>query len=580
MKRPIFLRVFLGFSAVILLSLLAFALFSLRISQAGSREGLQKGLERTAEAAGVAALPLAASGRSAPLDALAHDIGGKSHARITIIDPRGVVLADSEQDPAAMENHAGRPEVAVALAGKTGAAVRFSSTLGKDMLYVAVPLALPDGATAVARASAPRTELDAAGSQFSKAIALFALALLAASLVTALLLSRSILRPLAELSQAVGRIAGGDFSARIYLPRKDEVTDLAASFNDMGVKVQGLFDEVTRRTRELDGIFSSVTQGIALIDREGLILRANRAFGEIVGAPEAQGKRVWEVVREARLIELIDRARLHGPSPAQEIEIADRSYLFTAARMGESGELVTVLHDISEPRRLEELKRDFVTNASHELRTPLTAVRGYLELLQADFTGEKARWLEAIRRNTDRMTAIVEDLLRLSRLEGSQPDFSPGPADLAQLVRQAAEAFGRRAEEKGLSLAVSLPDDLPRIQADPFLLEQMLVNLIDNAVKYTETGEIRVSCLREGDGVAIEVADTGIGIPPEHVPRIFERFYVVDKSRSRKLGGTGLGLSLVKHIVGLHGGTIDVESAPGEGTRFVVRLPIDAARAS
>jgi two-component system phosphate regulon sensor histidine kinase PhoR len=439
------------------------------------------------------------------------------------------------------------------------------------MLYVAVPIAVSGGRPAVVRASAPRTELSAAGSEFTGVTALFALALLGVSLAAALLLSRSILRPLAELSDAVRRFADGDFSSRIYLHRKDEVTRLAEGFNEMGEKVQGLFSELTRRTDELDGIFSSVTQGIALIDGNSRIIRSNHAFAEIVGT-DVRGTRIWEVVRSARLMELLERARRNEQVPAEEFEIGKRSCLCTVVRMGE--ELITVLQDMSGPRRLEEIKRDFVMNASHELRTPLTAIRGFLELLEGDLAGEKARWLDAVKRNTDRMTAIVEDLLRLTRLEGSNPDFSPVSLDLAGLVGVAAETFSRRAEEKGISLIFNLSEDLPRIHADPFYLEQMLVNLIDNAVKYTENGEIRVSIAADGNRLRLEVADTGIGIAPEHISRIFERFYVVDKSRSRKLGGTGLGLSIVKHIVQIHGGTIGVESTPGKGSRFIVRLPM------
>jgi two-component system phosphate regulon sensor histidine kinase PhoR len=573
MRLPIFLRVFLAFAFVILASILAFTVYSMRISRVESEQGLRKGLERTAETAGAAVLAMIPSGRSAIMDSMVAEIGARSLSRLTVIDPQGIVLADSEQDPAVMENHASRPEVALAMSGSIGSAVRFSSTLSKDMLYVAVPLTLPGGATAVVRASAPRTELDATRSQFTGPIAVFSLILLAASLAVALLVSRSILLPLAELSSAVNRFAAGDFAARIYLRGKDEVAGLASRFNEMGERVQQLFQEVTRRTRELDGIFSSVTQGIALLNNGGRITRANPAFTEIVGAAVTQDRKIWEVVRAPRLVELVDQANLHGVSPIEDMEIGERRYLCTVVKMGEGGELIVVLHDISEPKRLEEIKRDFVTNASHELRTPLTAIKGFLELLQGDLSGQNARWLDAIKRNAERMTAIVEDLLRLSRLEGAHPDFTPSPVDVGRLVRDASEAFVRRAEEKGISLVLQCPDDLPKIQADPFQLEQMLVNLIDNAVKYTEAGEIRITCGRQDDGILLEVADTGIGIPREHQDRIFERFYVVDKSRSRKLGGTGLGLSLVKHIVRVHGGSIDVESEPGKGTRFIVSLP-------
>ncbi len=572
MKLRIFLRVFLGFSVLILISLFAFAVFSLRISGAGSREGLEKGLKRTANAAGAALLSLVPAGRSEDMDALASGMAERADVRLTVVDPDGTILADSEQNPAGMENHASRPEIAAALSGETGVSVRFSSTLSRDLLYVAVPLVLPDGRIAVVRASAPRSELDAAASEFTGATLLFALGLLAVSLTAALLIARSILNPLGQLSEAVGSFAAGDFTARLHLRGKDEVAGLATRFNDMGEKVQALFAEVTSRTRELDGIFGSVTQGIALLDADSRIVRANRAFGEIVGAPDARGMKIWEAVKTAGLVEYVERAR-RADAQAEEMEIGDRRFLCTAAKMGEGEGLILVLQDISGPKRLEELKRDFVTNASHELRTPLTAIRGFVEILEGDLSGENARRLGAIGRNVERMTAIVEDLLRLSRLEGAQPDFTPTETDLGRLVREAAEGFGPRAQEKGLRLDISVPPWPLRVRADAFQVERMLVNLIDNAVNYTERGEVRVSCAEDGEGARIEVSDTGIGIPEQHIPRVFERFYVVDKSRSRALGGTGLGLSLVKHIVMLHGGRIELKSAAGAGSVFTIWLP-------
>jgi len=246
----------------------------------------------------------------------------------------------------------------------------------------------------------------------------------------------------------------------------------------------------------------------------------------------------------------------------------------TVERMVGREELIVVLSDTTDTRRLEAVKRDFVVNASHELRTPLTSILGSLEMLEGEVEGEAARWVQAIQRNADRMTAIVQDMLMLSRLEAREAEPSPERVDLRRLIEDVTGMFAHRAQSQGIALTLSIPGDLPHITADAFLIEQMLVNLVDNGLKYTEKGEVRVLCETEGaDLVRIEVADSGIGIPAESLPRIFERFYVVDKSRSRKLGGTGLGLAIVKHIVQSHGGTIDVESTPGGGTRFVVRLP-------
>jgi two-component system phosphate regulon sensor histidine kinase PhoR len=242
--------------------------------------------------------------------------------------------------------------------------------------------------------------------------------------------------------------------------------------------------------------------------------------------------------------------------------------------MGDREELIVMLNDTSDLRRLEALKRDFVINASHELRTPLTSIMGSLEMLEGTLRGEPARWVETISRNAERMTAIVKDLLMLSGLEARGAEPSADRVDLERLIRDVTGMFVHRAELQGISLVVDIPLHIPLITADPYLLEQVMVNLVDNALKYTETGEVKVICAPEGtEWIRIEVVDTGIGIPEESLSRVFERFYVVDKSRSRKLGGTGLGLAIAKHIVQSHAGTIEVKSTVGEGTRFIIRLP-------
>jgi two-component system phosphate regulon sensor histidine kinase PhoR len=576
MRRRIVLRVFAGYAVVSVLAVLVFAIYTLEIGRRISRDALTRGLESAARTARVSVAPMLDRGRSRGLDELIAAMGKEGSVRLTVIDAKGVVLADSEQDPALMENHSNRPEVTAAMGGKVGMSARFSGTIRRWMIYVAVPVPDTAGVRGIVRVSTPSEELETITRRALGSLLFFALALLAACLLAALLFSRTITAPLRELANVVGRFADGDFGARLHLRRNDEVKALSDSFNAMGERVQTLFQEMDRRAQELNGIFSSVQQGIAVLDGDGRIVRSNRGFERLATSPPEEGRTLWEVVRAPRLTALVQEARRSGRRQSEEVEIGDRSLLCTVERMGEREELIVVMNDTTDLRRVEAMKRDFVVNASHELRTPLTSIVGSLEMLEGVLRGDAIRWAETIRRNAERMTAIVRDLLLLSGLEAQGSAPTADRIDLGELIRNVASTFREKAEKQGLALVLDLSPSLPTITADAYLLEQVLMNLIDNGLKYTEKGEVRVRCEPDGEGyVRIEVSDTGMGIPEESLPRIFERFYVVDKSRSRKLGGTGLGLAIVKHIVQTHSGTIGVESALGKGTRFTVRLPRD-----
>jgi two-component system phosphate regulon sensor histidine kinase PhoR len=573
MKRSIFWRTFGGYIAVGLLTVLLFAFYTLSTLRERSAAGLSQRLESAARAAAVGLGALSAPGRQDELAAQVRQLGEATGMRFTVIDGSGAVLADSQVNPATMENHRLRPEVTRALEGGTGVSLRYSSTVQRWMIYVAVPLAIPGGAAGTVRASAPREELNAILGRSSGNLALFSSLLFLACLLAAFLYSRSILRPLRDLVATVRRFGGGDFGARLHLRRRDEIRELAESFNSLGERLQQQFREATQRSEELERIFSSVQQGICLLDGQNRILRCNRGFQTLAGGRAEAGRTLWELVIAPGLAEAIAEARATGQRRSQEAAIGERVVLATAEPMAGREELLLVLLDTTDMSRLDAVKRDFVANASHELRTPLTSIKGFLEMLDGKLAGEEARWLEAIQRNAERMAAIVEDLLSLSRLEARGAEISREPTDLKRIVTDVSDMFAAATRSKGLELRISLPAELPPLQADPFLLEQMLVNLLDNAVKYTEKGEIRVACRFAAGQLEIEVSDTGIGIASEHLPRIFERFYVADKSRSRKLGGTGLGLSIVKHIVQQHGGTIEVRSRIGAGTAFTVSLP-------
>ena len=289
-----------------------------------------------------------------------------------------------------------------------------------------------------------------------------------------------------------------------------------------------------------------------------------------------KGKLYWEVLRKASFDELVKKVGSEKNSIVDEIELNNRTFLCSATFCSNKEEIVVTLHDITKIKDLEKTKKDFVTNVSHELRTPLTAIKGFVETLQdTNNDDENQHYLNIIKRHTDRVIRIVNDLLLLSELEGNSDSLELEDVNLQDLIENILKIFEQRLNEKNLVLKFNADRDLPVIKADPFKLEQVFINLVDNAVKYTESGEVVISLSRNKEIVKIEIQDTGICIPREHLSRIFERFYVVDSSRSRKLGGTGLGLSIVKHIVLLHKGKIDVQNITGTGTNFIVTLPVN-----
>jgi len=314
-----------------------------------------------------------------------------------------------------------------------------------------------------------------------------------------------------------------------------------------------------------------------VLDKEGRIKLTNESFQRAFENKEVYNKFYWEVMRSPDFNELIKKVIFERKNQIQEIEFRDKHYLCSVTFLSSKEGLVAVLYDITDLKNLERLKKDFVANISHELRTPLTAIKGFVETLEEEEEIKNVQYLEIIKRHTDRLMNIVNDLLILSELEQTEKALVTEDVNLVSLAENILKVFEHKAKEKGIELKLGAAKDLKTVRADPFMLEQMLINLLDNAIKYTEKGEVLISLTQEDGKSIIEIKDTGIGIPASNLPRIFERFYVVDKSRSKKLGGTGLGLSIVKHIVLLHGGIIDVESSQGIGTKFTIVLPKNQA---
>jgi two-component system phosphate regulon sensor histidine kinase PhoR len=515
------------------------------------------------------------TGLTNELDGFVKNLGSKIHTRVTVITADGKVLADSEENTQAMENHSHRLEVVEALQGKTGKSVRFSSTANEDMLYVAVPIEKNGRITGVVRTSLYLKDIDKLLTKLNYHVAWVSLGVVIMALLGALLISNSIVQPIKNLTSAARKVASGDFSVRVFLKTKDELRELADNFNRMNEEMQRLFSELGQQKEELNSIIHSLQEGLLVLDKQGRIIRANESFWRIAGTQPVEGKLYWQTMRNPQLTELLKKVGTEKRIFMEELTLGDRIFMCSVSPLGGGEEIVSIFHDITEIKNIEKIKKDFVINVSHELRTPLTAIKGYAETLrkEVDATPGK-KYVEIIERNTNRLINIVNDLLLLSRLE-EKPALELEDIDIRDFLENVIKIFDQRLRDKRLSLVVDVEENLPTIKADSFKLEQMLVNLLDNAIKYTDHGEIAISAGVQENRVRIQVRDTGIGIPKENIPRIFERFYVVDKSRSRKSGGTGLGLSIVKHIVFLHQGTIGIESIPGEGTTVTVMLPAD-----
>jgi two-component system phosphate regulon sensor histidine kinase PhoR len=400
--------------------------------------------------------------------------------------------------------------------------------------------------------------------------------LLAMALSVAFLYARYLSEPIKRLTRAAHQVAGGDFSPRVRMNRRDELGQLADAFNHMIEQQKMLLESVQRQQQELETILTSIGEGLLVLDRDGRIIMANQSFKKICQHPDCQGRPYWETLRDSRFNELMKRSFETQQETRGELDINDCVYLVHVSPLSGEGPMIVTFSDISEYKRLEKIKRDFVSNLSHELRTPLTAIKGFVETLSEESSTLNRNYLEILNRHTDRMVNMVKDLLTLAEMEEPRMKLEKSRVDLLKLADTVAVIFAGRCREKNIRLTVAASADLPAFVGDPFRLEQLFINLVDNAVKYTERGEIDVSLASREREIEIRVKDTGQGIAAEHLPRIFERFYVVDPSRSREQGGTGLGLAIAKHIVLLHDGRIEVVSQPGQGTEFIITLPLTA----
>ncbi len=502
------------------------------------------------------------------LDSLVKYEGEHTGIRITIIKPDGTVIADSRKNPAIMENHRNRPEVVTALSGNIGRSLRFSTTVKEKMMYIARPIIKNNQIIGIIRVSLFVRDINKLINSLTGKIILSTLILLAISSLISYILSRNLYMPLKTITEAAQEIANGKLDTRIDIKNRDEFGILSRSFNEMTEKLQMLFNDIKTKEEELREIINSLKEGLCVIDNNNKIILFNKKF-ETITDTNPFNKFFWEVIKSPEISNIINSKK----ETINEIKFNDKIFLITLTKIENKNEIILVFHDITELKKIEQIKKDFVANVSHELRTPLTAIKGYIETLEDEITGENLHYLKIIKKHTNRIINMVEDLLSLSRIEDLQTrNINMKNVDIYNIASDVIRIFKSYAEEKGLSLTIECENKNTLIKGDPFLIEQMLINLIENALKYTDKGNVTVKIYESNNtkDVILEVSDTGIGIPENQIDRIFERFYVVDKSRSRKMGGTGLGLSIVKHIVLLHNAKIEVESKEKKGSTFRV----------
>jgi two-component system phosphate regulon sensor histidine kinase PhoR len=523
----------------------------------------------------------------AEVDSLADQMGRRIRGRITIILKDGKVVADSYLSGAeldGMENHLGRPEITSAMQGRVGTSLRFSHTLNIDMLYVASPIVVRGEVAGVARLALPLTELE----NRQRVIIYIVLVGLLVAFFLSLLLSygfaRGVTRPLQQMMQVSKRMSQGDFARKIEVGTKDEIGELGDILNQLSVELSRTIAQITEDKSQLDSILSSMMEGVLAVDAEGRVRLANQALKNMFDLDVGFLSRPhYEVIRNHSLNEFIREVLSSRQEKGREISFAqpsERDILIQSALVKPHRDkgifAVFVFHDISQLKKLERVRKDFVANVSHELRTPLTSIRGFVEALQDGAVAEaeqSVRFLNIISRHVERMNQIISDLLQLSQIESRESKPAVEPFSAKELAQEVADSLRRTATKRSQSLEVSLPSQDPKVLGDRYRIGQALTNLVDNAIKYTpDGGRIRIEVLGRENSVEFGVADSGVGIPPTELPRIFERFYTVDKGRSREMGGTGLGLSIVKHIVEAHGSKITVESEPGKGSRFSFTL--------
>jgi len=580
MFRSIRWRTATAFVALILLCIVGLSIYLAHFFEQSYLDDLEVQLTNQARLIGDNSVSYFVGGQVEAIDALAKRLGDEIDARVTIIDRDGVVLGDSEENPTAMENHADRPEVIEALSQGKGSSIRYSATLGYNMMYVAVPVTIDGEVTGTARVSLTLTEIDESLGHVNRTIIWVALIAAFITVILAFQISRIITNPVKKLTQMSKKMAEGELDQKLQVTSRDEVGELARSFNLMAARMKEMVALISTERDRMAVTLSHMGDGILVVDRDSQVTLMNQAAERILQLTrdDAMGCTFAEVVRDYELHEILQRCLRTREQQTGELETSPKKQFLgvIATPLEEDAGCLLLIRDLTESRRLEIMRRDFASNISHELRTPIASLKALAETLYEGAINDPSvakDFLGKMNEELDRLTQMVQELGELSRIESGEAPIQKKPVDVAEAIEQAVGRLKAQANRAGLDLDTNIPVGLPQVPGDRERVEQVLVNLIHNAVKFTPAGgRINVSAKAEGDDVQVSVSDTGVGIAADDLPRIFERFYKADKARSGS--GTGLGLAIAKHVIEAHGGRIWADSVEGEGSTFNFTLPL------
>lgn len=576
-------RITLPFVFLSLLSLLALSLVLSKVLRQTYLDNLESKLTSQARMVADVIAPMLQSGApGTDLDKAARHWAELLDARVTIVALDGTVLGESHEDRMQMENHRDRPEISAALASGQGSSTRFSHSVGYEMMYTAVTIVQNGQPLGAARVAVPVQEVAENISRVQRILASATLVVLAFTILLAGLISYRTTRPVRDLTQAVHQLAAGQPAGAPIPAARDEVGQLTQAFNAMSAQLRRQIHMLQTEDAKLSAVLQKMTDSVLIVDSEGRVQLINPAAERLFGvdATSTLGRSLVELTNTYQVVEMWQRCQATGEGQSASFELGRKKLALegTAISLGPllPGSILFLFQDVTRQRQTEAIRRDFISNVSHELRTPLAALKALTETLQDGALNDPPaaqHFLAQMETEVDALSLMVAELLELSRIESGRVPLALKPARPVDIVAPARSRLALQAERAGLTLSIVCPDDLPLVLADPARIEQVVVNLLNNAIKFTpEGGNITVSAAVQDQAVCFSVADSGIGIEQADLPRIFERFYKVD--RARATSGTGLGLAIARHLVEAHGGRIWAESELGRGSTFSFTIPL------